>query len=95
MSAYLRQNGLISNCWWSVSSIVIWDKKFSGMEVFLAAECIPFIREGEKGVLAHPHSGHSTMPFHKTDSNRIAHCFDVGCSSASSADRIDRSSIDY
>ena len=51
------------------------------MEVFLAAECIPSICEGEKGELARPHSGHSTTSFRKTDSYRVARCFDVGCSS--------------
>ena len=54
---------------------------FEKMEVLLAAEGIPSIREGEKGELARPHSGHSTIPFQKTDSNRVPLCFDVGCSS--------------
>ena len=51
------------------------------MEVLLAAMGIPSIREGEKGELARPHSGHSTMPFHIIDSKRVARCFDVECSS--------------
>ena len=57
---------------------------FARMEVLLAAEGILSIREGEKGELARPHSGHSTMSFHKTVSNRVARCFDDGCSSQSS-----------
>jgi hypothetical protein len=61
------------------------ENSFERMELFLAAECIPSECESKKVELIRPHSGQSTMPFYKTDSNRVAHCSDVGCSSRPNA----------
>lgn len=56
---------------------------FERIEDFLSAECTPSRCVGKKDDLVCPHSGNSTMTYHKIDSNRVTNCFDVGCSSRS------------
>ena len=73
------------------------ENSFERMKVFLSAECIPSECVGKKDDLVCPHSGNSTMTYHKIDSNRVANCSDVGCSSQPNAAGVEptRNSCNY